>query len=71
MDTRLFPIPWEYFDQTIKPLIEGDYIWKGRPPTISHYHVFCAILYILPCLSGWLPIMLWGESTYHCRASRT
>ena len=23
-----------------------------------------------PCLSGWLPITLLGESTYHCRASR-
>ena len=23
-------------------------MWKGRPPSISHYEVFCAILYILP-----------------------
>ena len=68
MDMRLFPIPREYFERTIKPMIEGDYIWKGRPPTISHYHVFCAILYILrtgcpwrdlpSCYGKWHPIYL-------------
>ena len=47
MDQRLYPVTPEYFAQTILPLIEGSYIWKGRPPTISHYQVFCAILYVL------------------------
>ncbi len=47
MDQRLYPIPEEYFLTTISPLIEGGYIWKGRPPRISHYQVFCAILYVL------------------------
>jgi hypothetical protein len=28
------------------------------------------LLLFTPCLSGWLPITLLGESTYHCRASR-
>jgi hypothetical protein len=28
------------------------------------------LVYFLACLSGWLPITLLGESTYHCRASR-
>ena len=47
MDTRLYPLSQAFFDQYILPLIEGNYIWKGRPPTISHYKVFCAILYVL------------------------
>jgi transposase len=47
MDKRLFPITQERFDKEIKPLIESNYIWKGRPPKISHYRVFCAMLYVL------------------------
>lgn len=47
MDRRLFPITRATFDQAILPLIEGSYIWKGRPPIIGHYQVFCAILYVL------------------------
>jgi len=46
-DQRLYPVTPEFFAQTILPLIEGHYVWKGRPPTISHYQVFCAILYVL------------------------
>jgi transposase len=53
MDKRLFPISREYFDQAIKPLIEEGYIWKGRPPKISHYHVFCAMLYVLRTSIPW------------------
>ena len=68
MDPRLYPISQEFFDQAILPLIEGSYIWKGRPPTISHYQVFCAILYALrtgipwrdlpACYGKWHPIYL-------------
>jgi transposase len=68
MDTRLYPISPEFFNATILPLIEGSYIWKGRPPRISHYQVFCAILYILrtgtpwrdlpTCYGTWHPIYL-------------
>ena len=40
-------------------------IWKGRPPIISHYQVFCAILYILrtgiPCYQN---VMVIGTK-YH------
>jgi hypothetical protein len=43
---RLFPITEEVFNQNILPVIEGNYIWKGRPPKISHYRAFCGILYI-------------------------
>lgn len=53
LDTRLFPVTLLFFKQEILPGIEGQYIWKGRPPKISHFNVFCAILYVLrtgiPC----------------------
>ncbi|MDR0636056.1 MAG: transposase [Treponema sp.] len=44
---RLYPISEEFFNQKILPIIEGDYIGKGRPPKVSHYQAFCGILYIL------------------------
>lgn len=47
MDKRLYPVTREFFDGHIEPLITGRYIWKGRPPKISHYQVFCAVLYVL------------------------
>lgn len=47
MDKRLFPIDQKEFDLAILPIIEKCYIWKGRPPIISHYKVFCGILYVL------------------------
>lgn len=53
MDKRLFPVTPLFFKQEILPVIEGQYIWKGRPPKISHFHVFCAILYILRTGSPW------------------
>ena len=53
MDKRLFPVTPEFFQQTILPLIEDSYIWKGRPSKISPYHVFCAILYVLRTGCPW------------------
>lgn len=47
MDKRLFPVTPEAFNLLILPIIEKSYIWKGRPPIISHYKAFCAILYVL------------------------
>jgi transposase len=44
---RLFPVTEEVFNEKILPVIEGNYIWKGRPPKVSHYRAFCGILYIL------------------------
>src|SRR5262245_26724068 len=68
MATRLYPISLDFFKATILPLIEGNYIWKGRPPSISHYQVFCAILYVLRtgvpwrdlpvCYGTWHPLYL-------------
>jgi transposase len=43
---RLYPISGEVFDKKVLPVIEGDCIWKGRPPRVSHYQAFCGILYI-------------------------
>lgn len=53
MDKRLYPMSPEFFSTYILPIIEGNYIWKGRPPLISHYQVFCAILYILRTGISW------------------
>jgi len=63
MCKRLYPIDISVFNSLLLPLIEGNYIWKGRPPKISHYQVFCAILYVLrtgipwrdlpPCYGNW------------------
>lgn len=47
MDKRLYPISIETFDTLVLPIIEESYIWKVRIPIISHYKVFCAILYVL------------------------
>lgn len=47
MDKRLYPLKLATFNQYILPVIEENYIWKGRPPLISHYKVFCAVLYVL------------------------
>lgn len=53
MDTRIYPITPEFFKAEIQPVIEKNYIWKGRPPKISHYNVFCAILYVLRTGCPW------------------
>ena len=53
MDTRLFPITSSYFKEAIEPIIEKNYIWKGRPPKVSHYKVFCAIMYVLRTGCPW------------------
>jgi transposase len=53
MDKRLFPVTPEFFGKHIEPVINRSYIWKGRPPVISHYKVFCAILYVLRTGVAW------------------
>ena len=50
---RLYPISEDVFNRKVLPIIEGDYIWKGRPPKVSHYQVFCGILYILRTGCPW------------------
>lgn len=63
MDSRLFPITKTFFNHNIKPLINKCYSNAGRPASISDYHVFCAMLYVLrtgiswrdlpPCYGQW------------------
>lgn len=53
MDRRLYPMSLEFFNKEIELLVEGGYIWKGRPPKVSHYQVFCACLYILRTGVSW------------------
>ena len=53
MDKRLFPVTKEFFQKSILPIIEENYIWKGRPPKISHYNIFCAVLYVLRTGVAW------------------
>ena len=52
-DIRMFPITEERFNELILPIIESNYIWRGRPPKVSHYNVFCAILYALRTCCPW------------------
>ena len=72
MDKRLYPVSPEYFSTRILPLIEGSYIWKGRPPLISHYQVFCAILYVLRTGIAWrdLPDCFGNWHNIYTRFSR-
>ena len=44
---RLYPINESVFNEVVLPVIEGNYIGKGRPPKVSHYKAFCGILYII------------------------
>lgn len=72
MDKRLYPISLEFFSSNILPIIEGNYIWKGRPPKISHYQVFCAILYVLRTGVAWrdLPDCFGNWHSVYTRFSR-
>ncbi len=72
MDTRLYPVTPEYFADVIEPLIVGQYIWQGRPPEISHYQVFCAILYVLRVGCPWrdLPVCFGNWHSIYTRFNR-
>ncbi|MDR0475699.1 MAG: transposase [Treponema sp.] len=47
MNKRLYPISEAAFNEAVLPVIEKNYIGKGRPPKGPRYKVFCGILYIL------------------------
>lgn len=72
MDKRLFPVTPEFFAKNIEPIINKSYIWKGRPPLISHYKVFCAILYVLRTGVAWrdLPHCYGNWHSIYTRFSR-
>jgi len=69
---RFFPISIEDFKATIEPIIYQNYIWKGRPPIISHYNVFCAVLYVLRTGIAWrdLPEKFGNWHSIYTRFSR-
>ena len=50
---RLYPISEEVFKETVLPVIEGNYIGKGRPPKVSHYKAFCGVMYALRTGCPW------------------
>ena len=72
MDKRLYRIERNLFDSLIQPTIERSYIWKGRPPKINHYQVFCAILYVLRSGIPWrdLPKCFGNWHTIYTRFHR-
>ena len=53
MDKRLYPVTQSFFKEALQPIIESNYIWKGRPPKISHYTIFCAAMYVLRTGIAW------------------
>jgi len=72
MDKRLYPISREFFDREILPHIADQQIKSGRPPRVSHYQVFCAILYVLRTGISWrdLPACYGGWHTVYLRFKR-
>ena len=34
-------------------MIESSYVWRDRPPKISHYKIFCAAMYVLRTGVSW------------------
>jgi transposase len=71
-NTRLYPIEEELFNRLVLPIIEGNYIWKGRPPKVPHYKAFCGILYILRTGIPWrdLPVEFGPWHTVYDRYNR-
>lgn len=69
---RLFPLSKEDFRAIIEPVIEENYIWKGRPPVIPHYNVFCGVLYALRTGVPWrdLPEIYGNWHSIYTRFSR-
>lgn len=54
MQDRLYPISRELFDKEILPIIIRETTKEGgRPPKISHYVCFCAMLKMLSCSMPW------------------
>jgi transposase len=53
MNKRLYPISETVFNEAVLPVIEGNYMGKGRSPKVPHYKAFCGILYILRTGSPW------------------
>lgn len=59
MDTRLFPVTPEFFRDAINPWIAGCSSKAGRPPTLSHYRVLCAMMSVLRTGIPWRDLPTW------------
>lgn len=72
MDKRIYPVKPDFFRKEILPIIEKSYIWRGRPPKIDHYTVFCGILYVLRTGIPWrdLPKCYGNWHTIYTRFKR-
>ena len=54
MDNRLYPISEAFFDKEILPIILKHTTGSGgRPPKISHYAFFCAMIKMLTVSIPW------------------
>jgi hypothetical protein len=54
MDKRLYPLEERTFNKEILPIILAETtLMGGRPPKISHYVCFCAMLKMLSCSMPW------------------
>ena len=53
MNMRFYPVSPTFFEAHIEPLIIDHYSRAGRPRKVSHYQVFCAILYVLRTGIAW------------------
>ena len=72
MPNRYYPIDESSFSLIILPLISAHKNRSGRPPKVSHYHVFCGILYILRTGIPWrdLPPNFGNWHTVYTRFKR-
>ena len=52
-DERRYPISEEQFNKEVLPIIQASKRGAGRPPKVSHYTVFCGILYIMRTGNPW------------------
>lgn len=53
MSKRFYPISEDFFNNRLLNVIESSYVWRGRPPRISHYKIFCAAMYVLRTGISW------------------
>jgi transposase len=53
MDNRLYPLKENDFINEVEPYIIQHYRRAGRPPKLSHYLFFCAVLYVLRTGISW------------------
>jgi Putative transposase of IS4/5 family (DUF4096) len=53
MDKRKFPVELAWFEDNVKHLMHMQKDPRGRKVSVSDYHVFCAVLYVLRTGIAW------------------